>query len=138
MNPMANAPKRTERHEVVSLTTDMRVRVLNVSAAGCLVETTRSLEVGTIAILRITFAGGDFEDTVQIVRCQEITGTGAIFHLGAAFLTVAAPSIESLRYLIRRQSDSIGYIRLVETETAKDGPRQPVVVRTIGSRKDME
>lgn len=114
MNSMSDARKRTERCEVASLTTDLRVRVLNVSAAGCLVETTRPLEVGSVATLRITFAGGDFEDTVQIVRCQEITGAGAIFHLGAIFLTVAAPSIESLRYVIRRESSSIGYIRLAE------------------------
>ncbi len=83
MNPMSNTPKRTERHEVASLTTDMRVRVLNVSAVGCLVETTRPLEIGTVATLRITFAGGDFEDTVQIVRCQEIgMGTGSIESYG--------------------------------------------------------
>jgi hypothetical protein len=114
MNPIPNAPNRTERHEVTSFTVDMRVRVLNVSAVGCLVETTRPLEIGAVATLRITFAGGDFEDTVQIVRCQEITGGGAIFHLGAIFLTTAPPSLESLRYLIRRRSDSIGYIRLVQ------------------------
>ena len=103
---------KAQRPEVASLTTDIRVRVLNVSAAGCLVESARALEIGSVATLRIAFAGGDFEDTVQIVRCQEITGAGAVFHLGAIFLTTAAPSIESLRYLIRRRSDSVGYIRL--------------------------
>ena len=114
MNQRSDARDGADRHEVASLTTDMRVRVLNVSASGCLVESTRALEIGTVATLRIVFAGGDFEDTVQIVRCQEITGTGAIFHLGATFLTTAPPSIESLRYLVRRRSDSIGYIRLVQ------------------------
>jgi hypothetical protein len=105
---------RHGKHEVASLTTDIRVRVLNVSAAGCLMETRRALEIGSVATLRMTLAGGDFEDTVQIVRCQEITGAGTIFHLGASFLTTAAPSIESLRFLFRRQSDSIGYIRLAQ------------------------
>jgi hypothetical protein len=105
---------RSERQEVASLTNEIRARVLNVSTNGCLVETKRALEVGSVATLRITFAGGDFEDTVQIVRCQEITGTGAIFHLGAVFLTTAPPSIESLRYLMRSRSDSIGYIRLAD------------------------
>jgi PilZ domain-containing protein len=102
------------KQEVASLTTDIRVRVLNVSAAGCLIEARRALEIGSVATLRITLGGGDFEDTVQIVRCQEITGAGTTFHLGAAFLTTAAPSIESLRFLFRRQSDSVGYMRLVQ------------------------
>jgi hypothetical protein len=114
MNRTFDVRDKAPRHEVASVSTDIRVRVLNVSAAGCLIETRRPLEVGSVATLRINFAGGDFEDTVQIVRCQEITGGGTTFHLGASFLTTAAPSIESLRFLFRRQSDSIGYIRLAQ------------------------
>lgn len=114
MNRTSETRNTTKRPEVAALTTDIRVRVLNVSAGGCLVETRRALEIGSVATLRITFAGGDFEDTVQIVRCQEITGAGSIFHLGATFLTTAPPSIESLRYLVRHRSDSIGYIRLAD------------------------
>lgn len=124
--------------EVASLTTDIRVRVLNVSAAGCLIETRRALEIGSVATLSINVAGADFEDTVQIVRCQEITGAGAIFHLGATFLTTAAPSIESLRYLFRRQSDSVGYIRLANDDQPNEEPRRQTVVRAIRSRQDME
>ena len=105
-----------KRHELASLATDIRIRVLNVSAAGCLVETQRQLEVGTVATLRLTFAGGDFEDTVQVVRCQEIKGA-AVYQVGTTFLTTAAPSIESLRYLIRRESGrSSGYIRLLRKD----------------------
>lgn len=105
---------RTKRHDLVALATDIRVRLLNVSAAGCLVETQRQLEVGTVATLRLTFAGGDFEDTVQVVRCQEIKGA-AVYQVGTTFLTTAAPSAESLRYLIRRESGrSSGYLRLVQ------------------------
>ena len=77
MNRTFDAPKGSERDEVAALTTDIRVRVLNVSAAGCLIETRRALDIGSVATLRISLAGGDFEDTVQIVRCQEITGAGA-------------------------------------------------------------
>jgi hypothetical protein len=124
--------------EVASLTTDIRVRLLNVSAAGCLIETRRALEIGSVATLSINVAGADFEDTVQIVRCQEITGAGAIFHLGATFLTTAAPSIESLRYLFRRQSDSVGYIRLANDDQPKEVSRRQPAVRAIRSRQDME
>jgi PilZ domain len=137
MNRMFDGGHRSQREEVASLATDIRVRVLNVSGVGCLIETRRALEVGTVATLRINFAGGDFEDSVQIVRCQEISGAGAVFHLGAAFLTIAAPSIESLRYLIRRQSGPIGYIRLTD-EATKGEPRRPELVRTTRSRQEME
>ncbi len=138
MNRTFDGEHRSQRQEVASLATDIRVRVLNVSGVGCLIETRRALEVGTVATLRINFAGGDFEDSVQIVRCQEINGAGLVFHLGAAFLTIAAPSIESLRYLIRRQSGPIGYIRLTEDEATNGEPRRPAVVRTIRSRQEME
>jgi hypothetical protein len=105
------------RHEVASLTSDIQIRVLNVSGAGCLVESGRALAIGSVATLRIRFAGADFEETVQIVRCQEIAGAGAVFHLGANFLTTTPPSIESLRYVMRRESGrSVGYIRLMPRE----------------------
>jgi len=110
-----DASDRAGRQEIAALTSDLRVRVLNVSAAGCLVEANRPLEIGSVATLRITFSGGDFEDTVQIVRCQEITGGGAVYHIGTTFLTTTPPSIESLRYLIRRESGrSTGWIRSVQ------------------------
>lgn len=106
---------RTDREELAAIASEIRVRVLNVSAAGCLVEANRPLEVGRAATLRLTCAGGDFEDTVQIVRCQEITGSGMVYHVGVAFLTTTPPSIESLRYMIRRQSGRwIGWIRIAE------------------------
>ena len=106
----------SRRHDLATLATDIRVRVLNVSAAGCLLETNRELEIGTVATLRLTFAGGDFEDTVQVVRCQEIKGA-AVYQVGTTFLTTAAPSIESLRYLIRREAGrSSGYMRLVRKD----------------------
>jgi len=138
MSRAFDARQQTLGREVASLTTDIRVRLLNVSAAGCLIETRRALEIGSVATLSINVAGTDFEDTIQIVRCQEITGAGAIFHLGATFLTTAAPSIESLRYLFRRQSDSVGYIRLANDDQPKEESRRQPAVRAIRSRQDME
>ena len=106
-----------DRQEVAALTTDVKVRVLNVSATGCLLETNKALEIGRAATLQITFLGGDFEELVQIVRCQEITGGGAVYHIATAFLTTTPPSIESLRYLIRRESGrSTGWIRMAEKQ----------------------
>jgi hypothetical protein len=94
------------RDEIGAITMEINVRVLNCGSTGCLVESSRPLAVASVATLRLRFAGGGFEDIVQIVRCQDITGTG-VYHVGAEFLTTAPPSVHSLRYLIRRESGQI-------------------------------
>ena len=94
------------RDEIGAVTTEFNVRVLNCGPTGCLVESRRPLPVGSVATLRLTFSGGDFEDVVQVVRCQDITGAG-VYHVGAEFLTTSPPSLDSLRYLIRRESGQI-------------------------------
>lgn len=83
------------------------VRVLNCGDGGCLVESRQPVAVGSIATLRITFSGGDFDDLVHVVRCQDITGAGIVYHVRAQFLTAAQPSAESLRFQIRRESGPI-------------------------------
>ncbi len=107
---------KARRTQVGALTTEMNVRVLNCGPTGCLIESRRPLAVGSVATLRISFCGGDFEDVVQVVRCQDITGAG-IYHIGAEFLTTAPPSAESLRFLIRRHAgDVTGWVRTTDDE----------------------
>jgi hypothetical protein len=81
---------------------ELRVRVLNCSPSGCLVETNSRLEVGTIASLRLSLQGDEFTDDVQVVRCQQIEGAGPLFHVGAQFLWTGMPHEQSLRQLMRR------------------------------------
>lgn len=100
-------PKRDDERELAALATDLRVRVLNCAATGCLIESNRPLAVGSVASLRITVLGGVFEDTVQVVRCQEITGGGAVYHIGAEFLTTAPPWAGTLRYLMRHETGDL-------------------------------
>jgi hypothetical protein len=99
--------KRDDEQELAALATDLRVRVLNCAASGCLVESSRPLVVGSVATLRIAVLGGEFEDTVQVVRCQEITGGGAVYHIGAEFLPTAPPWAGTLRYLMRRETGDL-------------------------------
>ena len=81
---------------------ELRVRVLNCSPSGCLVETNSRLEVGTIASLSVTLEGDEFADDVQVVRCQQIEGAASVFHVGAQFLWMATPTRHSLRQMIRQ------------------------------------
>src|SRR5215831_7286350 len=98
------------RNELGAVTTEINVRVLNCGPTGCLVESGVPLAVGSVGTLRMTFSGGDFEDVVQVVRCRDITGTG-VYHVGAEFLTTVPPSVESLRYLIRREGQINAWVR---------------------------
>ena len=82
---------------------DIRVRVLNCSASGCLLESLTPVTVGSMAMLRIEFSGGEFEDTVRVVRCHDVTGGHAVYHVATEFST-PAPCVQWLQYLIRREA----------------------------------
>ncbi len=85
------------------LTAELKVRVLNGSATGCLVESTRALAVGTVAGLRVTLLGREYDDEVQVTRCQAIAGAGNTFHIAVQFLSTTPPYAGSLRYAIHRE-----------------------------------
>jgi len=95
------------RDQFATLSSEIGIRVLNCGASGCLVETQRPLPVGRVATLHIALSGGKFEETVQVVRCQEITGSG-VYHVGTRFLSTTPASTESLRYLFRREVGVVG------------------------------
>jgi hypothetical protein len=98
-------PKKGERakNELGALTSDLRVRVLNGSATGCLVESSRPLMIGTIAGLRVNLLGREYDDQVRVTRCQPIVGAGSIFHVAMEFFSTTPPYAGSLRYAIYRQ-----------------------------------
>ena len=77
--------EQPDDEELASLTKEMRVRVLNCSGSGCLLETDAPIAVGAIARLRITFGGREFDDTVRIVRCQHRPAPAACITSGPSF-----------------------------------------------------
>ena len=94
---------RTTRDEPGRLIHDTRVRVLNCSASGCLLETAHAVPVNTVATLRVSFGGSPLEDVVQVVRCETAWQDISLYHVAARFLSVAGPYAGSVRYLIHRQ-----------------------------------
>ena len=82
------------------LTREFDVRVLNISAAGCLVESPRRLEVGTVGTLRLAFGVEEYDDDIQVVRCQAIRGAGSVYHIGMQFLGTARHP-RSIRQAVR-------------------------------------
>jgi PilZ domain len=101
--------------QLAALTKEIRVRILNCSATGCLVESNGAIPVGTVGLLRVAFDGSEFEDTVQVVRCQPIVGAGAICHVGTKFLSTTPPYADTLRHAIRRDLGKLaGWLRTPE------------------------
>ncbi|MBA3886604.1 MAG: PilZ domain-containing protein [Acidobacteria bacterium] len=85
---------------VAVLGRDVRVRLIDISGSGCLLESDCRLAEGTTGSLRVTIEGRDYEDDVRIMRCQNYEGTGGGFHLGAEFLWTTNPREHSLRRVL--------------------------------------
>jgi hypothetical protein len=100
--------KPKDGQELATLSSEITIRVLNCGLSGCLVETRRPLPIGRVATLQIKLSGAEFEETVQVVRCQEISGGSGVYHVGTRFLNTTPISTESLRYLFRREAGSVG------------------------------
>lgn len=92
---------RVGRETLATLTRHIRVRVLNCSAEGCLLETSAALLIGTVGTLRVSLSGKQFDDQIQVVRCEHMKSTDAIHHVGARFLSTTPPYAGTLRYTMR-------------------------------------
>lgn len=92
---------RPSRERLATLTRHIRVRVLNCSAEGCLLETTAPLLEGTVGVLRVSFGGSQFDDQIQVVRCEHLKSTDAVHHVAVRFLSATPPYAGTLRYTMR-------------------------------------
>ena len=86
-----------------TLTREQSVRVLNVSPSGCLFETRRRIEVGTIATLQLKLFGAECRDDVEVVRCDAIKGTSTLYHVGVRLLWTTPRRAGSIRHAIASQ-----------------------------------
>ena len=101
--------------QLASVTKEIRVRVLNCSGGGCLLETNAAIPVGSLARLHIGFGGDEFDDTVRVVRCQALVGAGEVYHVGTQFLATTPPYAGTLRYLMRRELNRlVGWLKTKE------------------------
>jgi hypothetical protein len=99
-----------ERHDtsvaapegVAILTREFRIRILDYSPSGCLIETNARVDVGTIGSLHFVIDGSEFVDDVQVVRCQAIEGAGSLYRVGARFLWTVSPGRGTLRRALGR------------------------------------
>lgn len=68
-----------------ALVRDVRVRVLDISAGGCLLEAGTAIAHGTGGQLAVSVDGESLLDALRVCRCQLVEGAGSVFRLGAQF-----------------------------------------------------
>ncbi len=90
------------------LTREVRVRLVNISASGCLIESSTRLELGTAGDLRIQVGGDTYDDHVRIARVQQVQGAGSTWHVGAEFLWTTQPGTRSLAARGRSDASDAG------------------------------
>ena len=74
------------------LTRDVRVRLVNISGSGCLVETSAQVEPGTIGVLRVHVDG---EDTRTIFGLRACSGSTVRARHGTSGRSFCGPPIRA-------------------------------------------
>jgi hypothetical protein len=93
---------QTVRRRIGVMLRDVRVRVLDASAGGCLIESREPLPEGAVGVLEITGGEGLTVEPVRINRSTEIAGGATRFRAGAQFLPLGAPGARSVRNELAR------------------------------------
>ena len=78
------------------------VSIIDVSRAGCLLETQRPMATGTIGTLRLAIEGQTYVADVRVTRCVVLPGRGSTYRLGVEFLPTRAAFGPSLRRAVDR------------------------------------
>jgi PilZ domain len=84
------------------LTRELRVRVIDVSGSGCLIESGRRLEIGTVGTLRLQLGTEEYADDVVVLRCKAVEGIGSLYQIGVRFLWTTPRHPGSIRHAVAR------------------------------------
>jgi hypothetical protein len=89
------------RATLATLVRTVPVRVLDVSSAGCRIESRRWLTAGTVGRLHVSLQGQGHEDDVRIARCQVRQGAGRSYLAGAELLGTRRLNGRTIRLAIQ-------------------------------------
>ena len=82
--------RRSPRHQVggdfANLPANMSVRVIDISSAGVLLQSTHLLNPGSRGSLRFTLAGAPFAADIQVQRVSTVSDAGSGYRIGATFV----------------------------------------------------
>jgi hypothetical protein len=86
---------------------DLTVRLLEISRAGCLLESSHPAAIGTVGSLTVDVHGTAYVDRLRVTRCEAIAGAGDRHHLGAQFLSLYTPGDKSLRHYVAERAAEV-------------------------------
>jgi len=86
---------------------DILGRILDISPSGCLIESRRPLEAGTVGRLQLKFGNDECADDVEVVRCDAIEGGHSLYHVGVRFLWTSPRDAGSIRHALTRYADAL-------------------------------
>ena len=98
MEERRRSSRRTVEGELASVPAALNVRVLDISVAGVLLQSSQPLEAGARGRLRLNLDGAPFRADVQVQRVSEPTDAKAGYRVGATFVALTP----DLRQLIER------------------------------------
>lgn len=113
MDHYTNQPTHGAPESLGVLTRELRIRMVNCSLSGCLLEANAALPIGTVAALTLRIGDHEFKDDVRVVRCQPIAGAGSLHHIGAELLWTAIPGRQSLRMAMQQRLAAPEDVRMV-------------------------
>lgn len=87
---------------VAVLGRDVTVRLIDISASGCQLESSTRVGIGSTGSLTVTFEGREYTDHVRVIRCSSLEGAGSGYRIGAEFLWATVPPEQSLRRMVTR------------------------------------
>ena len=85
---------------VAVLGREVSVRLIDISASGCLLEASSRLVIGSSGSLVLSYDGKEYVDDVRVIRCRQCEGSNGAYQVGAEFLWTNTPHDRSLRRVL--------------------------------------
>lgn len=117
---MSEQSSSPEQVTLIVFQQQLRVRIVNISRSGCLLQAPRPVRVGTVGRLRVALDDTEYADDVRVARCEPGKGTNC--ELGVELFWVPKPKesrsdAPSLALMLRVSGDDPGSARLQLTGT---------------------
>jgi hypothetical protein len=87
---------------VSTLVAEAPVVLIDFSRSGCLLESTRPVEPGTVGTVQLDIDGEWCLEDIRVTRCVQVPGRGTTYRIGAEFLPIRQGGGASLRHAVER------------------------------------
>ena len=94
-------PDALDDSEVIGLLArNVPTRLVDISRTGCLLESRKRIDIGTVGELRLVVQQTTFVDDVRVTRCVLMEGSSAIYLVGVEFVPTHRKGERSIRRAI--------------------------------------